>query len=483
MGIFLIALFGVLYWYALAPTVLWGDSAKLSIYVKEMYLTFDPVGNHMLHTLFGKFFSLLPIGDFAYRQNLMSACFGIFSLWVFYQVMIALLHDKKSAFLAAVCLGVSHTFWLVSVVNESYSPAMFFLVMSFLFLIRWQASKEDRYLYVLAFWIGISLLNNLLGGIVLPAILFFLGFSKEGRQWLGSWRFPLAIVLFLIGASPLIVIGIIEGALGFGGYTWFLRPQEAFSEVVYYPLYLFYQFPFLGFFLGFFGLFHWFKKRNPFFWFFLVLFVLDILLASGYMRQRRFFLLLPSYVCFSVWIGFGFKELIRKGYLRRVQPTIVMAFFLCGISAGFYNSLPYLSKRLQVDLIRGRQLAFRDNNKFYLNPVKRHEFGPKKYGLQALQAVKPNSLIIGDFTPSMVLVYYQKIEGLRPDVLIDIQIDRYVQTPERRKELYVMISEALKERPVYLADDEESYYAMEELREHFEVIPQEPLWEIRNRET
>ena len=57
MGLLLVTIFSFVYWYTLAPTVLWGDSAKLCLYVHDMYIAVDPIGNHMLHTLFGKLFS------------------------------------------------------------------------------------------------------------------------------------------------------------------------------------------------------------------------------------------------------------------------------------------------------------------------------------------------------------------------------------------------------------------------------------------
>ena len=484
MGILLIIFFAVLYGYTLAPTVLWGDSAKLSIYVKEVYLTFDPVGNHMLHTLFGRFFSLLPVGDFAYRQNLMSALFAIATLSIFYSMMCQILGDRKSAFLVSLVLGISHTFWLVSVVNESYIVSLFFFATGFFFLVKWEKTGGDFYLYFHCFLMGVSLLNNLLSGLMIPATFLFLLCFDKGRNWLRSFRGAAGFGYFLLGFSPLVIMAFLPAPTRWGGYGWFLRPKEIFSQSLFYPAYLFYQFPLLGFWFGGVGAKEMFRKKRCLFWAVLAVLVLDVLFASGYMRQRRFFLLLPSYFCYAVWIGFGLKKIIasQRDGKGRVLTTGSL-ILLIALPVGLYTALPEVARRYHIDFVRGRQLVFRDNNLFYLNPVKRDEWGPKEYGMKSLEVVKPGSLIIGDFTPAMVLLYYQKVEGLRPDVLITTSIDRYVKSPERRGELYQWIARELEKRPVYIADKEESYYGIEELKKRFDLVPQGPLWEVHHRGT
>ena len=483
MGFLLLISFAVLYWTTLAPTVLWGDCAKLSVYVKEMYFASDPVGNHMLHTLFGKLFSLLPVGDFAYRQNLMSACFGVATLLVFYGVMVELLRDRVAAFLALFGLGVSHTFWFVSVINESYSLFTFFFVLGLFLWLRWEKTHRSFYLYLHFFLTGISLLNNLLGGFSFLMTFLLLVSSPEGRRWLLSWKGVLGFLLFLVALSPIAILSMTQTAVKPGAYGWFLRPKGFLHELVFYPAYLFYQFPLFGFIAGFIGLKVLFRERRQLFWSIFILFVLDIAFASTYMRQRRFFLFLPSYLSFTVWIGFGIREILSR---LRHSPVLVRGSILCGVALlpiFIYLFLPSLAQRFHLDLVQGRKLAFRDNNRFYLNPVKRGEFGAREYGLGALKTAKPNSLIIGDFTPVMVLIYYQKVEGLRSDIAFEFKIDQVVRSPQKRGELYETISKELKRRPVYIADNEESYYRLGELKQHFHVVPQGPLWEVRERES
>ncbi len=483
MGLLAVSVFAVLYWYTLAPTVLWGDSAKLAIYVKEMTIVFDPVGNHMLHTLIGKLFSWLPFGDFAYRQNLMSAFFGILALWFFYLAMRRLLQHEAAAFLATVCLGLSHTFWLASVINESYSLCIFFFTTGFFLLLTWEEKRKDVYLILHFFLMGVALLNNLLSGLMIIATFFYLLLLERGRRWLLSDRGLLGIVCFLLGCSPMLILAFRNAPLDLGANRWFLRPGDLLSELSLYPAYLFYQFPFVGFGLGLLGTRKMVRERGKFFWVLLTVFFLNILLACGYMRQRNFFLMLPTYVLFAVWIGFGLRGAMASKGASHPSFALGALALLVILPVGLYLSLPHFSKRYQIDFVRGRQLAFRDNNRFYLNPVKRSEFGPRQYGLASLEVVKPGSLIIGDFTPMMVLLYYQEIEGLRPDVSIDATIDRYVFFPEKREELYRLIERETGRRPVYLADNEENYYSIRELEKRFTLIPQGPLWEVRRHDS
>jgi len=481
MGLLLVGFFSLLYWYTLAPTVLWGDSAKLALYVKEMHFNADAVGNHMLHTLLGKLFSYLPFGDFAYRQNLMSAFFGVASILVFYGVLLELLKERTSAFLTSACLGVSHTFWLSSVVNESYSLFAFFFALGFLLWLKWEKNGHPLYLYLHFFLIGVGLLNNLLNSFTLLMTFILLMSSEKGRRWLFSGQGVLGTFCFLLALSPIGVLSFLQGSVSPRSYGWFLRPNGFFREAAFYPVYLFYQFPLLGFFLGCVGVGPMFRERRDLFWAVAATFLLDIFFSSLYMRQRRLFLYLPSYFCYAVWIGYGLKELVSWARQQRKALRMAIPLVLIGVPVILYLSLPSIADRYQMDMLHARKLAFRNNNLFYLNPAKRHEFGPREYGLSAMQTVKPNSLILGDFTPTMVLLYYQKIEGWRADVSIESRIDSYVRSPEKRNELYELISRELEKRAVYLADNEESYYGIEALKRRFELIPQGSLWEVRHR--
>ena len=60
-----------LYWFTLAPTVMWYDMGEFA--VGSGVLGIGHNSGYPLYMILGKLFTLLPIGDVAYRVNLMSA--------------------------------------------------------------------------------------------------------------------------------------------------------------------------------------------------------------------------------------------------------------------------------------------------------------------------------------------------------------------------------------------------------------------------
>jgi len=63
-----------LYIRTLAPSLLWGDSAEFQTLSYTLGMT-HPSG-YMTQIMLGKLFTYIPVGNIAYRVNLMSAFFG-----------------------------------------------------------------------------------------------------------------------------------------------------------------------------------------------------------------------------------------------------------------------------------------------------------------------------------------------------------------------------------------------------------------------
>jgi hypothetical protein len=83
-AIILIALILITYLFTLCPTVYLGDSGELS--AAAFCLGVPHGSGYPLYVLVGKGFCLLPFGDVGFRMNLMSAVFGVLSVWAVYLV-------------------------------------------------------------------------------------------------------------------------------------------------------------------------------------------------------------------------------------------------------------------------------------------------------------------------------------------------------------------------------------------------------------
>ena len=78
-----------------------------------------------------------------------------------------------------------------------------------------------------------------------------------------------------------------------------------------------------------------------------------------------------------------------------------------------YTLTPRLAKRFNIDLIHGRSLTHRDNNDYFLNPNKRGYRGPSDYAETILQrAEQSGAIVIADFTPCAVLMYFNQVRGV-----------------------------------------------------------------------
>ena len=471
----------ILYLKTLAPTVIWGDSAKLAIFVNEIKLSFR-LEYHPLHTVIGVLFNNLPFGNCAYRLNLMSAFFGALTVYLVYLILVRWTHSVIAALGGAVSLTVSHVFWLLSVINESYTLFTFLMAMMILLITLWDETKKKYFLYLTAFVFGISLSNNLLMPFLLPGFIYFY-LSAHNRSSQLKWTWLIVLLFSALGASLLIALAvksIIAGGLDLfdlveGGpfRRYYRSPVKMLKEIVMYPAYLMYQFPVLGFAFGFIGVWYQFRlDRRKFMFLFLILFS-DLIFASGYMRQKQFYLLIPGFLVFSLWIGIGISAFsswaANRINHRRVAELIMVVCLIMGPIL-LYSSMPTIVKVLNFDLVRARSLPYRNNAQFFLVPDKHDEYGAERFGEEVFQILEPKSIIISDFTPIAVLRYFQNVAEVRKDVwlkLIDFEplnidfVDKYIGS-----------------RPIYIADDLEPDYNIAGLKAKYNLIPIGPIIKI-----
>jgi len=471
-----------LYIKTLAPTVVWGDSAKLATFVYEFELSIRQ-GHHPLHTVLGLLFSYLPFGDYAYRQNLMSAFFGVLAVTLVYLILLRWTHSAIAAIGGALSLAVSHVFWLLSVINESYTLFACLMVLMIWLVTIWDETKSHKLLYLTAFVFGMSISNNYLMPFLLPGFVYFY-ISAKKRPGLSKRQYLLLLLSFLGGAALLVALSfksIVSGGqdlldlLQAGPFKRFYRsPFKIVREMLCFPAYLFYQFPILGFALGLIGAQHQYKSERRQFTFLLIIFLADVLFASGYMRQKQFFLLIASFIVFALWIGMGIHALSLWAENRLLRPKIaevLAAIFLVLVPVALYYSVPAVTKKFDLDLVQARTLPYRDNSRFFLVPDKHKEYGAERFGLEVFLILEPNSIIVCDFTPIAVLRYFQRVEGMRKDVWLKLVDFKPLELE--------FVDRQIKNRHIYLADDLEGDYSIAALKSKYDLVPVGPIIKLK----
>ena len=199
----------VLYLRTLAPTVLpldrtqLPDSAMLQMQAGVLGIT-HPTG-YPTYLMLGHLFTYLPFGDVAYRVNLASAVFGALAVLAVYAAGYLCTRRMVPAAAGALTFGLGMTLWSQAVVAEVYTLNALLVSLTLLALLLWRWQQNDRYLLMAAFGAGLCVTNHMTSGLMLPAILLFVGFVSWRK--LLEWRLALkGGGVFLLGLAPYLYL-------------------------------------------------------------------------------------------------------------------------------------------------------------------------------------------------------------------------------------------------------------------------------------
>jgi 4-amino-4-deoxy-L-arabinose transferase-like glycosyltransferase len=159
------------------------------------------------YTILTHFFTYLPIGDVAYRVNLASAVFGALAVVAVYLVGLALSGRIVAAAVGALAFGTNELFWSQAVIAEVYTLNALFIALVVLVLLVWRERREDKYLLVAAFLIGLSMTHHMTSGLLLPTGLLFV-LLVEPRKLVDRGLVLKGSGLFLLGLVPYVYLPV-----------------------------------------------------------------------------------------------------------------------------------------------------------------------------------------------------------------------------------------------------------------------------------
>ncbi|MCG2784250.1 MAG: DUF2723 domain-containing protein [Anaerolineae bacterium] len=203
MDAFLAALAAVaglaLYIRTLAPDLLLGDSGEFQTLVYTLGMT-HPTG-YPVFVLLGRLFTLLPLGDLAWRANLFVAVLASITLACVYLSIRLLAGWRFAALTGTFSLAVTPLFWFYAVIAELYIPACAFTSAIILLLFLWRQNENPRFLFAAGLLGGLSLGVHSTVALIAPGIGIWLLVSGQFRK---SWKpalFGASLGLFLALAS------------------------------------------------------------------------------------------------------------------------------------------------------------------------------------------------------------------------------------------------------------------------------------------
>ena len=199
----------ILYLRTLAPTVLpltfpdMPDSDMLQMQTTTLSMT-HPTG-YPSYLMLTHLFTYLPFGDEAYRSNLASAVYAALAVALVYASGYLLSRKIIPAAAGALAFGIGGTLWSQAVITEVYTLNAFFISLTIFVLLVWRRTGRDRYLFLAAFCVGLSMTNHLTSGILLPGAFLFVAvvnWRKLVQPWtvvkgLGSFALALSLYLYL----------------------------------------------------------------------------------------------------------------------------------------------------------------------------------------------------------------------------------------------------------------------------------------------
>lgn len=501
IGVFALSFF--LYWRTLFPTLYTFDSAEL---VTGAYtLGIVHATGYPLYLLLAKLFTYLPVGDIAYRVNLMSAFFAALTLLILYRVI---LYHAKSPILSAIAVllfGFSYYFWSETRAAEVYTLHTFFMACLLLLLFRWREGRQARVLLLFAFLYGLSFSNHMATSLMAFGFLYFL-LATDAKSVFTLRNLLGMALLFSLGLLPYLYLPLrfmADPPLNYArllnvdlttlqGLRWMLTaemfqqemfpysPQEFLLETRRYLVWLWTNFLGIGAALGLLGLVAMARRDRHSCLLLLLLFLSNSFFFINYRAPDKGTMFLPTFLVWAIWIGVGLaaieeRLLKREGSLKAWPVGSAQEMMRYGCVA--LVALNFVMTFPRVDA---------SNN-----------WITRRFAERALATVEPNAFIIADWVSATPLEYLQIVEGKGSGITVfdwglyalgrQAKLRREGASPEQVKrvieeELVKFVDQTYQQRPVYsIAGPRvlEGHYTLEKVGNngYFRLHAQTPIEE------
>jgi hypothetical protein len=162
----------VVYLQTLLPSVGWGDIARFQ-YVARVWGIPHRFG-YPLYIALTRLFGFLPVGDLAYRINLMSALFAALAVVMVCLIVLRLMHDWIAAVSAALSFAFSRAFWGQAVFAEVYMLNAFLIGAVLLVLLVYHQTRRLGWLYLGIGLYALSFGNHMTVVTLVPAVVYLI---------------------------------------------------------------------------------------------------------------------------------------------------------------------------------------------------------------------------------------------------------------------------------------------------------------------
>ena len=405
------------FYYLTGPAdVAWMEGAQYQRRVAQTEIGNGP-WDHPLFVFASQPFLMLPWGELARRANWAAAAFAAGACLFVYLLMKSMLTmapqfiARRVGALAAVSLGVSHTFWMRAVTPGPEPLDALVLAAMLFFLLRFANVGGATNFYFGMGLLGLSLANNLLMVFMVPIVFLWARVVQPPLiREIGKVRFR-GLLMFAAGAA-------VAGAVLVLGWTktGYLIPPEQRAWLPFWehmlvtwepPLQeslkrfgsmLLLNFPPWTAVIGLIGLWELYRRQKYVFFLIFPLFLVYAFLVVTLTLSAPVPSYLPAWVFLSVAVGFGWWKLLSSGGWQ----AFAVAIILCASPLVIYRFAPEAVRQAQMEyraealLDVPKELPL-DHLAFQLNPDRRDLPPARDFANAALASLPEGAVVV---TPS-----------------------------------------------------------------------------------
>ncbi len=401
-----------IYLTTLAPSVMWYDMGEFATASATLGIAHNT--GYPLLILLGKAFTFLPVGDAAYRVNLMSAVFTAMAVALVFGIIHDLTDDLMASAVGALTLAFSSTVWANATWATSYGLNLFFVALITRLMLSWWRTRSSGLLIAAALAFGLALCNHRLIVLVAPPsmLLLALGWRDLDRRSLA-----LATLAFLAGLAVyayLPIRGEQEPALSWArpanwhtywsmflngqtpaGY-WRFDLRDRISVLWQYPAY---DLTWAGLTLAGGGAIVLARRQRAVAAYLLLLVALDALVVETYSIHNIYNYLTPGYLALCVLIG------VAAAWISGVVSRAALAH------GAVRPALRLAALALVLALLPAALVA-----RNYTRVDRSGDYSALDLAQVAFDHLPPRAVVLTDTWTASPLWYLQLVQGQRPDI-------------------------------------------------------------------
>jgi hypothetical protein len=363
--------------------------------------------------LVGKAFTFLPVGDTAYRVNLMSAAFTALAVAIAFGIIHDLTDDLAASAIGALTLAFASTVWANATWATSYGLNLFFTALVTRLMLAWWRDRSPASLAGAAFAFGLGMCNHRLIVLVAPPSSMLLAFGWRSLSLRGL---GLVVFAFLAGLAVYAYLPIraaqdpalswarpanwhTYSSMFLNGQTpsdyWRFDIADRVSVLWSYPSY---DLTWAGLALGAAGLILCARRRPAIAAYFAVLIALDALVVEAYSIHNIYNYLTPGYLALCVLIGVASSSLLAS--VRNVASRLSVR--------------PAIAATAAFGLLALMPAALFAKN--YNRVDRSGDYSAIDFAQVTLDRLPPRAVVLTDSWTASPLWYAQLVRGERPDV-------------------------------------------------------------------